>query len=54
VCRELGVANRKSQTPESKRLPGPTGMALAEILNEGEREPVETIFRDLSQPLVEG
>jgi hypothetical protein len=43
---ELGVATRK--VPDAKKARGsqdPTGMALAEIPNKGERQPVETISR---------
>jgi hypothetical protein len=43
---KLGVATRESQIPGNQEAPRTQmGMALAEIPNKGEREPVETISR---------
>jgi len=41
----LGVATSKSQMPGKQETPRNLGMALAEMPNKGEGEPVETISR---------
>ena len=50
-CVALGIGNRGNQqkVPDVKKARGsqdPMGITLAEIPNKGEREPVETLWRN--------